>query len=448
MFSKFLSIARKGINFGGYGGNYGVYGAQDFWGGVGRRLPGSEFDYRREAGNPWENGIVAACVNWAIRVFPEAKRVVEEKQSNGTWEPLEWHPFYDLWEFPNKYYDKSLLLSGLILSRMVDGNSYWYLEMSKLGFPSSIYYLPHFTVWPQWDAEGKQYITSYAYRPLGASNYTIYPVEQIFHSRFGVNPLDIRKGMSPLYSLLREVCTDNEAATAAAALMRNMGMGGIVFSPDGDVADYDESQIDKLRRLGQEKFTGENRGKFFVSSVPGKFSQMGFNPEQMAFDKVRRLPEERICGAFGIPAIVAGMGAGLERSTFSNYEESRKAAYESCMCPMWTSLGEEMTLQFLPLYGDDVEKRRIRFDYSRVAALQENRDDLVTRTSVLWRDEAIDLAEYRSMLGLVVEDWMKGTYFEGNDQTGAEKDPAIDAGKPLDQKPSKRPGKTKLKNAS
>ena len=53
------------------------------------------------------------------------------------------------------------------------------------------------------------------------------------------------------------------------------------------------------------------RGKPHVSTAPIRIEQFGFSPEQMSLKDLRRLPEERISALLGIPAIVAGLGAGL-----------------------------------------------------------------------------------------------------------------------------------------
>jgi hypothetical protein len=55
----------------------------------------------------------------------------------------------------------------------------------------------------------------------------------------------------------------------------------------------------------------------------------------------------------GIPAVVVGLGAGLERSTFTNMAEAREAAYESGLIPAQKILGEDIRFQLLPLFGDD-----------------------------------------------------------------------------------------------
>jgi hypothetical protein len=150
--------------------------------------------------------------------------------------------------------------------------------------------------------------------------------EDVVHFRFGLDSDDPKLGSSPLKSVLREVFTDDEAAAFTASLLRNMGVPGLVF-----------------RRSGRDDQPGRREGD--EADVQAKFSatarradrddrrdevhQFGFSPEQLLLKELRRIPEERVTAVFGIPAIVAGLGAGLDRSTFTNMGEAREAAYEA-----------------------------------------------------------------------------------------------------------------------
>ena len=75
----------------------------------------------------------------------------------------------------------------------------------------------------------------------------------------------------------------------------------------------------------------------------------------------------------GVPAIVAGLGAGLDRSTFTNFSEAREAAYESQIIPSQGVFGEDLRHQLLPNFEPDPEAFEVGFALSRVRVLQEDR---------------------------------------------------------------------------
>ncbi|MBF6615051.1 MAG: phage portal protein, partial [Chloroflexi bacterium] len=86
---------------------------------------------------------------------------------------------------------------------------------------------------------------------------------------------------------------------------------------------------------------------------------------------LRGVPEARISAAYGVPAIVAGLNIGLARSTYSNYEEARKAFAEQTLAPLWKSVASVIQNDLVPLFGNDCY---VDFDLNQVRALQTSSD--------------------------------------------------------------------------
>lgn len=405
---KALKMAQSGFSYGGFSGGYGF---NDPYGGYYRTLPGSNFDYRREAGILWENSIIAACLNWTITAFDEAPLIVERLNSAGAWEPDGAnHDAIELVMAPNPNYGGETLWAGTILSRMVDGNGFWYLNRSYSKKPVEIHYIPHFQISPKWKGSN-DYISFYEYRVSGTTAIN-FKVEDVLHFRHGVDPLNMRRGLSPVASVLREVCSDNEASTAAAALMRNYGIVGLAFSPSDGVQITDQTR-EKMMELGKQKWTGERRGEPMVFTQPMKVDQLGFSPDQLALDVIRRIPEERITAVLGLPAVVVGMGAGLDKATMANVEQLRRAAYQSYMVPIWGSIGKQLSKVLLPEFGEDPSKCRLAFDTREVASLQLDKTVESKRIETLYRSGIIDRYQAKTDLGLQAEETDRNIFYSG-----------------------------------
>jgi phage portal protein BeeE len=129
-----------------------------------------------------------------------------------------------------------------------------------------------------------------------------------------------------------------------------------------------------------------------------KAERFGLSPEEMALDKILRLPEQRITAVFGVPAIVVGLGAGLERSTFANFKEAREAFTETVLVPLWRELAETITTQLGPDFGLK-PGQRFEYDISEVRALQEDVTALYTRTISAYKEGVLTLQESRQALG-------------------------------------------------
>lgn len=381
-----VGCAMRAFKFGSSGGDWG----SGF-------LPGSQFDYKREAGPLWENSIVLACIYWIVRSFPEARLCIKTLES-GSKESLCFdHPVLELIENPNPYYDSSVLWAGTLLSLNTDGNAYWYKARSGAGKVVELWYLPHYLVDPVWNSDGSEFIGGYRYQVEGQE--IVLPQEDVIHFRAGIpHPLNSRKGLSPLAAVLREVCADNEASTFSASLLRNMGVPGLILTPSNGDFEFSPGQQEKFNRLWLSRFRGDQRGEPLVSPIPLNITTLGYTPEQMSLDKVRRIPEERITAALGLSAIVVGLGAGLDRATYSNYREAREAAYESNIIPTQRMLANQLTRHLLHEFGED-KGVRLAFDLSEIMGLREDHDRLHERVVRSYQGGVITRAEARSVLG-------------------------------------------------
>jgi hypothetical protein len=52
-------------------------------------------------------------------------------------------------------------------------------------------------------------------------------------------------------------------------------------------------------------------------------NRMALNLQELAIEALRRIPESRIAGALRVPAALAGLYVGLEKMTYSNFQEAR-----------------------------------------------------------------------------------------------------------------------------
>lgn len=380
---------------GGQGSGYG-------WN---RPMGGSEFNYEREAGILLENSIYYACVRWLINAYAETRPIMEAREGK-QWVEVENDPLASLLERPNPDYNGKILAAGLLASYLERGSAYAYCVRSGSGKIVQLYYVPHYQITPVWESDGSSYISAYRYTVNGQTLYL--PPEDVLVVRNGINPLSLREGLSSTRPNLREFCTDNEAAAITAALSRNMGIPGVYIMPDGvdkqgNWTTIAQATAEKLVATWKQKYGGENRGAPFVFQQGGvKIGTVAFSPEQMLMDKIRNVPEERVTACTGVPAIVVGLGAGLERSTFNNTEQAERVAYRNGLRPFAQTLADAVTHKFENEPGYLLERgtQRIAHDYSQIPALQEDTDKKHTRFANDFETGGITQNEYRAGIGL------------------------------------------------
>lgn len=378
-------------------------------GGFSGLMPRSRFNYAREVGDGTRSSVVIAPLRWLQRNFTQAtfrlRRfdgdqlvTVLRTDADGAGRLL------SLLRRPNPVYGGRRLWKATLLSYELDGNAYWYKVRNGMGAVIQLWYIPHTLIEPVRDTGSAEYLDGFDYRPDGGQAVRL-PVADVVHFADGIDPDNTLKGMSPFRSLLREVFTDDEAANYTASILRNMGVPGLVIAPENsDDVEVSADDVRETKRRFQQATTGDNRGEPIVMSAATRVTTFGFNPQQMDTRTARRLPEERVTAVLGIPAIVAGLGAGLDRSTFSNMEEARSTAAEEKLVPTCGDLADIIAHQLLPDFVADVDRYEADFDTSQVQALSENADRVADRMVKLAGGPVATVAEAREAVGLPVED--------------------------------------------
>ncbi len=363
-------------------------------------LPGSVRNYAAAVGDGTGSSTVMAPLLWIARNFPEAPPMLRREIEGGSeLEGVPTHPLLRLLVRPNEHYSGTTLWMATMLDWYVDGNAYWIKIRDAGGRVRELWWAPSSLMNPK--GSETEFISHYEYRP--GSDVKILEPQDVVHYRFGLDSTDPRRGYSPLKSVLREVFTDDEAATFTAALLKNAGVPGLIVSPKDADAEPTADDVAATKAKLMELTTGDRRGEPLVMSGPTEIKQFGFSPAQLDLKSLRRLPEERVTAVLGVPAIVAGLGAGLDRSTFANFAEARAAAYQENIIPAQRIIGEEIRFQLLGDFEQDVWSYRVGFDTSRVKVMQEDEEKRARRLSVGVTGGWIQVAEARREMGLDAE---------------------------------------------
>jgi HK97 family phage portal protein len=364
-----------------------------------RALPGSTKDWARVAGDLGLNGVVASAIDWYVRNYPQATpryyRPVDSQQA----EPVEDHPVIQLMAQPDPMIMGSLFWGWVIQDFKLFGNTYLRkIRSSTRGTVTALQFLPQDMVRPV--GNGVNPLTHYVYTTDGRS-FDI-PVSDMIHIRYGRDPSDIRLGRAPLTAVLREIATDNTASTTAYGLLANGAMPSLIVGPDAKETTVDMSMDDarQVKRQLHEDLTGDGSGGIVVMTGAYKMDRVSLTPSELALDSVRRVPEERICSALGINPMVLGLGSGLERSTYSNYERAQQAAWEDGMVPLLRTLADAITADLLPEYPETQQGDFVMYDLETVRALADDLAAEADRAEKLYKSGIIDRAEAKRIAGL------------------------------------------------
>lgn len=371
-------------------------------------LPRTKYDYKGDVGQGLQSTVVLGVVGWIMRNFTTATIGINQLlQVDGKIEKKAILPdvagpgaMLRLLRYPNTFYTGSLLLKALICDYITTGNCYIWKRRSDGGRVIELWWLPKIYTKPIWPTDGSVYISKYRYNPNGTP-FDIDP-EDIVHIRDGLDPKNSREGLNRLAALAREIFTDEEASAFSATILTNMGAPSVIISPKQSQTNGPTTRIsdpDSIKRAIKEKTSGDNRGEAIVLGSPAQVDVMTWDPQKLTLKELRRLPEERVSGVLGLPAILGGLGAGLDRNIYANYKEAREAGYEERIILDHAAFAEDFQMQLLAEFVADPLQYEVWWDYSNVRALAENQDALWTRAGAALGGGGITRRRFKELVG-------------------------------------------------
>lgn len=352
-----------------------------------------------DMGNGASNSAVVACLQTLGMSFSEATLMVKSFDNDGLEQVIANHPFTILMRRPNPYMSGDVVQQYIINAMHVSGDAYLIKQKNNAGQVVALYPLMPENVTPKGNDD--ELITHYQYE---TNNKTVMVMpDDMVHIRLGLDQTNHKKGFAPLRSVLREIYGDESAGQMATALLANSGVPNVVISPKQDFG-LTETEAEQVQRAFRQKVGGKNRGMPLVLSGSMDVKKMAFSPTELDIGTLRRVPEERISAVLGVPAILAGLGAGLDRATYSNASELREFFTENKLIPLWKQVGEELTQQILLRDYDVAEGTYAEYDFAGVRALQTDQDALFNRMNVGVQGGWITIAEAREQVGLPADE--------------------------------------------
>lgn len=350
-------------------------------------------------GNGSSNSAVTACLQVLGTSFSEATLQVKTYDTDDLEKTIENHPMTMLMKRPNPFMSGDIVQQYIINAMHISGDAYLLKQKNNAGQLVALYPLMPEQVTPK--GNDNELITHYEYETK--SNKIMVMPEDMVHIRLGLDQTNHRKGFAPIQTVLREIYGDEAAGQMATALLANSGVPNVLITPKDDYGPTQE-EAEQIQKAYREKVGGKNRGMPLVLSGQMEVTKMAFSPTELDIGTLRRVPEERISAVLGVPAILAGLGAGLDRATYSNAKELREFFTENKLIPLWKQVAQELTQQVLLTDYKENSNDYAIYDYSEVRALQQDMDAQYNRLNTGVQGGWITIAEARESVGLPVDE--------------------------------------------
>ena len=216
--------------------------------------------------------------------------------------------------------------------------------------------------------------------------------EQMAYLRWP-NPLDRWYGIGRIASVRQAVMAEEYAAIRDKKLERNLGVPPGILTADIPLGD---PTAELLQKRWQQAVGGyQNAGKIAVLGSKASYQAIALNAHDAAWLETRRGRVHEITAAFGVPMVLV---LGMKDATFANAGEAVDYLWQETLLPRLDRIAEMVSYRLLPLLTD--EPLIARFDYARVAALNENQAEVVTRAKTMADTGAVTVDEVRGVMGM------------------------------------------------
>jgi HK97 family phage portal protein len=349
------------------------------------------------------NELVYACIRERAENLPQSVlRVYPGNQPAAHGESLEDHRLRRLIAQPNPVTGEFAFFELSVTYLDLSGNCYWLIQRGRDGLPAELWPVRPdlIRIFPTLNPR----VWSYGYildPTTSARNVTsaIIPIDSrdMIHVKYA-NPLNAYFGQAPLRPAARAVSLDNAATDFVDTLLRNYAVPGVVIKTSTEVT---QAVADMLKRKWKSAFGGTRKGEPAVLQAGMDVQPLGMSLRDLEFPDLRAYSESRICAAMQVPPILVGAKVGLDRSTFTNYQEARKQLWEEGIFSLQRRFRDPVETQLLPEFSGTGRARvTVRWDNSQVLALQEAESAKWERAVNALSHGGITVNDFRRVVGL------------------------------------------------
>ena len=271
---------------------------------------------------------------------------------------------------PNEEQEAYEFFEQLIIHLQVTGNAFVHKLRAKKGNVVALELIrPDVVTLKPMKAKAGRKVATYSVGDPG--HKIVIPAEDMIHLRLP-DAFDEFWGLSPLFVLAKYGDIDKQSTDFLRTYFLNRGVPSGMLIAKGRVQDNDRQE---LKDSWRTQFQGKQGWHGVTVLDQGvEYQALSTGLKDLDLNPVFNQTETRIAMVYGVPPILLGTNSGLERSTFSNFSESRRGFWTETLVPMYTRIVRRLTKK---LAQEDFGPRRlIKADVSKVAGLQENKEKL------------------------------------------------------------------------
>lgn len=297
-----------------------------WWRAIGESFPGAwQRNVEVRSADVLANPTVFSCINRIATDIAKLRLRLVELQSSGIWTETENPAYSPVLRKPNHYQTRVEFVAAWMTSKLAFGNAYILKERDNRGVVVGLYVLDPRRVRVLISDFGDVFyeLSQDRLNDLAEAQITV-PAREIIHDKMNAvfHPL---VGLSPIYA-------NGLAATQAQRIQTNsvqfFGNGarpsGVLSAPD----EIHQETAERLKSYWETEFAGQNTGKIAVLGDGLKYEPMMMSSVDAQMIEQLKWTAETICGTFGVPAYLVGVG---QAPLNNNAQTLREVYYSQCL---------------------------------------------------------------------------------------------------------------------
>ncbi|MEE8465785.1 MAG: phage portal protein [Dehalococcoidia bacterium] len=239
------------------------------------------------------------------------------------------------------------------------------------------------------------YIKGYLYH--GLTGDVAYLPEEIEIFRF-YNPLQDRTGLSPIAPYRLSADMGKDALKYNRSTLRNQAVPDYLLLATEEMTD---EQANSFYERWEKRFGGpSNASRPAIASNITGVEKLAFSNLDMEFLESLKLTVKDAARIWGVPEVLL---SELEFATLANMDALVRLFWQTTILSETNMFAERITSSLLPKLGyPDLE---LHFDFSKIDALNEGRDQRVKRESDFLDRDVITINEVRATYDLPPVAW-------------------------------------------
>lgn len=344
--------------------------------GMNRRVSWSEYRADQAIETAYEKSYyLNTCVDVIVEAVATVPLKVYELSDSGTWEESPSHALNFLLNHPNPVMSRRMMAQRVAGHLLLAGNALWSKIRDGTGTVVELWPLNPdlIEVFP---GKNGNFLDRYEYG-RGIKKKVLKPEDVVHFMR--VNYKTLYWGAGQIQVGQRLIDFDSTSLDWNKVAIQNAGVIPGVLGVKQKLTD---KQLQDLREKMRRKRVGmDEAGEDLILGSDITYHRIGSNPHEMEWLESRKLTRQDIAMLMRVPLPMVSI---YDDATLANIEQARKIFYLDRIIPFLANLEDGINLSITPEFGDPTRLKAM-YDYSDIAAIQDNHFEKARTANVLIR---------------------------------------------------------------